>query len=63
MKCLRCQNPLRKRSRDGIEIDICANCGGVWLDRGELEKIIESERAHHGVSEQQNWRQYDRGRY
>lgn len=28
-------------SRDGIEIDYCPKCRGVWLDRGELDKIIE----------------------
>ena len=28
-------------SREGIEIDYCPECRGVWLDRGELDKIIE----------------------
>ena len=28
-------------SRQGIEIDYCPQCRGVWLDRGELDKIIE----------------------
>lgn len=28
-------------NREGIEIDYCPNCRGVWLDRGELDKIIE----------------------
>lgn len=27
--------------RNGVEIDYCPNCRGVWLDRGELDKIIE----------------------
>jgi Zn-finger nucleic acid-binding protein len=27
--------------RDGVEIDYCPKCRGVWLDRGELEKILE----------------------
>lgn len=27
--------------RQGIEIDYCPNCRGIWLDRGELDKIIE----------------------
>jgi Zn-finger nucleic acid-binding protein len=27
--------------REGIEIDYCPNCRGVWLDKGELDKIIE----------------------
>ena len=28
-------------SREGVEIDYCAQCRGVWLDRGELDKIID----------------------
>jgi Zn-finger nucleic acid-binding protein len=28
-------------SREGVEIDYCPQCRGVWLDRGELDKIIE----------------------
>jgi Zn-finger nucleic acid-binding protein len=30
--------------REGIEIDYCPQCRGVWLDRGELDKIIERSR-------------------
>jgi hypothetical protein len=32
---------LRISERNGVEIDYCAVCRGVWLDRGELDKIIE----------------------
>jgi Zn-finger nucleic acid-binding protein len=32
--------------RQGIEIDYCPNCRGVWLDRGELDKIIERSAAY-----------------
>ncbi len=34
--------------RQGIEIDYCPNCRGVWLDRGELDKIIERVSASQG---------------
>ena len=34
---------LEMSSRHGIEIDYCPKCRGVWLDRGELEKIVERE--------------------
>jgi Zn-finger nucleic acid-binding protein len=47
---------------EGIELDLCKNCGGIWFDQGELEKVIEAERAYHGITELQNWRAYDRGR-
>ena len=32
---------LRMTERQGVEIDYCPQCRGVWLDRGELDKIIE----------------------
>jgi Zn-finger nucleic acid-binding protein len=37
--------------RSGIEIDFCPNCRGVWLDRGELDKIIERSAAAPPVQE------------
>lgn len=33
--------PLVMTDRSGVEIDYCPKCRGVWLDRGELDKIIE----------------------
>ena len=41
MKCPKCQTDLMISDRQGIEIDFCPQCRGVWLDRGELDKIIE----------------------
>jgi uncharacterized protein len=42
MKCPICKEPdLVMSERQGIEIDYCPICRGVWLDRGELDKIIE----------------------
>ena len=42
MKCPVCNNvDLAMSDRNGIEIDYCPSCRGVWLDRGELDKIIE----------------------
>ena len=42
MKCPVCPDAnLVMSERQGIEIDYCPNCRGVWLDRGELDKIIE----------------------
>jgi uncharacterized protein len=41
MKCPRCESTvLDERERDGIMVDACASCRGIWLDRGELEKLI-----------------------
>ena len=41
MKCPSCSVELKMSERQGIEIDYCPQCRGVWLDRGELDKIIE----------------------
>ena len=41
MKCPACDATLAMSDRQGIEIDYCPQCRGVWLDRGELDKIIE----------------------
>ena len=42
MKCPVCpESTLVMSDRQGVEIDYCPNCRGVWLDRGELDKLIE----------------------
>ena len=41
MSCPVCRVPLVMSDRQGVEIDYCPQCRGVWLDRGELDKIIE----------------------
>ena len=42
MKCPVCRDAtLVMTDRKGVEIDYCPDCRGVWLDRGELDKIIE----------------------
>ena len=41
MNCPVCNVALTMTDRQGVEIDYCPKCRGVWLDRGELDKIIE----------------------
>jgi Zn-finger nucleic acid-binding protein len=44
MKCPNCKDAILVMSqRQGVEIDYCPDCRGVWLDRGELDKILEKE--------------------
>jgi Zn-finger nucleic acid-binding protein len=50
--CPVCTTTLMTADRQGIEIDHCPRCRGVWLDRGELEKVIERSAQYAG---------YDRG--
>lgn len=39
--CPACCQPLEKQHQSKVEIDLCPGCGGVWLDRGELEQLVE----------------------
>ena len=48
MPLLMCPNDdasMQSIKRDGVEFDMCPTCRGVWLDRGELEKLIDSARS------------------
>ena len=48
MKCPVCKTvDLQMTERNGIEIDYCPQCRGVWLDRGELDKIIDRSAEHY----------------
>ena len=48
MKCPNCNETLVMADRQGIEIDYCPKCRGVWLDKGELDKIIERTADYQG---------------
>jgi len=53
MKCPRCETTvLDERTRDGVVVDACRECRGIWLDRGELEKLI----ARSGVEAETRYR-------
>ena len=44
MKCPVCKDvTLLMSEKKGVEIDYCPECRGIWLDRGELEKLMEKE--------------------
>ncbi len=45
MQCPRCSVTLDVSNRQGVETDVCPKCRGVWLDRGELDKIIDRYQA------------------
>ncbi len=67
MKCPVCkQVDLVMSDRQGVEIDYCPECRGVWLDRGELDKIIERsaqaappQRPAHQDGERREYREHD----
>jgi Zn-finger nucleic acid-binding protein len=45
MRCPHCDVTLHMTERQGVEVDFCPECRGVWLDRGELDKILERSHA------------------
>ncbi|HEX7025608.1 MAG TPA: zf-TFIIB domain-containing protein [Gammaproteobacteria bacterium] len=59
MKCPVCRDAtLSITERQGIEIDYCPECRGVWLDRGELDKIIDRTAQDAPPPRMQNERPY-----
>lgn len=43
MTCPKCHGDMRTYERSGVTIDQCSECRGIFLDRGELEKLFEAE--------------------
>lgn len=58
MKCPNCNETLLMTHRNNIEIDYCPSCRGVWLDKGELDKLLEFD-ARSGGSEQDKYDDHD----
>lgn len=48
LTCPKCAGSMRTYERNGITIDQCTDCRGIFLDRGELERLIEAEDVHYG---------------
>jgi uncharacterized protein with PIN domain len=44
IKCPRCSANLREEQRESVKLDTCPACGGIWLDKGELEMLMQVER-------------------
>jgi Zn-finger nucleic acid-binding protein len=76
MKCPTCTDtPLVMAERQGVEIDYCPACRGIWLDRGELDKLLDraaaaapavaaqAQQAPHSAPGMQRPQGYSDGRY
>jgi Zn-finger nucleic acid-binding protein len=46
--CPKCQNVMQTVDRRGVHIDQCQECRGIFLDRGELEQIVNAEQSYYG---------------
>jgi uncharacterized protein len=64
--CPKCQGLMRTYERSGVTLDQCAECRGIFLDRGELEHLVDAEqgwqRGHSAPRERERDRSYDRER-
>jgi Zn-finger nucleic acid-binding protein len=47
LTCPKCESPMRSYERSGITVDQCTGCRGVFLDRGELERLVDAEGAYY----------------
>ena len=63
MECPVCRVELTMSERQGIEIDYCPKCRGVWLDRGELDKIIERTNSEMLQKQPSKSESYHQGRH
>ncbi len=63
MKCPLDQTTLTIAERQGIEIDYCPQCRGVWLDRGELDKLIDRSAQEYGEYDPQQGQRAAAPRY
>lgn len=54
IKCPRCEKDLMNTDRQGITVDFCPSCKGIWLDREELDEIIKRTRHIYGEPETEN---------
>jgi uncharacterized protein len=59
MNCPICHVTLQMTHREDVEIDFCPQCRGIWLDRGELDKIMERSRK----DSKETYERYDHEKY
>jgi hypothetical protein len=48
LTCPKCRGAMRSYERSGVTVDQCTECRGIFLDRGELEKLVDAELAFNG---------------
>ena len=48
--CPKCNGAMRTYERNGVHVDQCLECRGIFLDRGELERLVDAENSWHAPS-------------
>jgi Zn-finger nucleic acid-binding protein len=59
LTCPKCHGTMRTYERNGVHVDQCAECRGIFLDRGELDRLIDAENAWHGGGDKRDARYQD----
>jgi Zn-finger nucleic acid-binding protein len=63
LRCPKCDAPMRMYERNGVHVDRCTECGGIFLDRGELDRLITAESSYYGGGGDRYPDDRDRDRY
>lgn len=63
--CPKCRGGMRTYERSGITVDQCGECRGIFLDRGELERLVDAEARFNAPQQQPRYeeKKYDDRRY
>jgi Zn-finger nucleic acid-binding protein len=59
LTCPKCHGPMRTYERNGVHVDQCTECRGIFLDRGELDRLIDAENQWHGAGKPAEKRHHD----
>ncbi|CAN5115888.1 hypothetical protein BH23CHL1_BH23CHL1_20900 [soil metagenome] len=51
IECPKCFSAMRRVERSGVVVDRCTGCGGLFFDRGELERLLQAESDYHAAAE------------
>jgi Zn-finger nucleic acid-binding protein len=62
LTCPKCHGTMRTYERNGVHVDQCAECRGIFLDRGELDRLIDAENAWHGGNDKHDKKYEDERR-
>jgi uncharacterized protein len=62
LTCPKCHGQMRTYERSGVHVDQCTECRGIFLDRGELEHLVDAENAWHAPSGAERRGSADEGR-
>jgi uncharacterized protein len=60
LTCPKCRGGMRSYERNGVTVDQCGECRGIFLDRGELERLVDAELQYNSPSPQPR---YEEKRY